>query len=64
MMHEHSCVEVRERLDAFHDGELSVHDRIDIQRHLDECVTCNLEANELVSISTTLRELTAQVTDD
>jgi hypothetical protein len=62
-MHEHSCADVRERLEAFYDGELPIDDRIAIQGHLGDCVTCNLAAEELVSLGATLRELAAQTTD-
>jgi hypothetical protein len=64
MMHEHSCVDVRERLEAFHDGELPIHERIDIQGHLGECVSCSLFASELASIGGTLRELASQSADN
>ena len=47
MMHEHPCTDVRERLEAFYDGELAVDERIAIQNHLGECVSCSLAAEEL-----------------
>jgi hypothetical protein len=56
-MHEHPCVDVRERLEAFHDGELPIDERIAIQGHLGECVTCNLAASELSALGSTLRDL-------
>jgi hypothetical protein len=62
-MHEHSCANVRERLEAFHDGELSVDERIDIQGHLEECVSCSLESTELSSVSGALRDMASQVSD-
>lgn len=62
-MHEHSCADVRQRLEAFHDGELSVSERIEIQGHLDECVSCSLEATELSSMSGSLRDMALQVSD-
>ena len=37
MISEYACVDVRERLEAFHDGELSIDERIAIQHHLGEC---------------------------
>jgi hypothetical protein len=61
MMHEHLCADVRDRLEAFHDGELGIDERIAIQNHLSECVACNLAAIELTSISATLRELARHV---
>jgi len=63
MMHAHPCADVRERLEAFYDGELPIDERIAIQGHLGECVTCNLAAEELASLGATLRELAAQTTD-
>jgi Putative zinc-finger len=64
MMHEHSCADVRERLEAFHDGELSVQQRHDIQGHLGECVSCSLAAAALTEISATFRDLAVQVSED
>jgi hypothetical protein len=63
MMHERPCVDVRERLEAFHDGEVPVDERIAIQNHLGECVACNLEAEELASLSATLRDFADDTTD-
>ena len=47
MMHEYSCADVRERLEAFHDGELPIDERVAIQSHLGDCVACSLAAGEL-----------------
>ena len=63
MMHEHPCADVRERLEAFYDGELSLEQRVAIQNHLGECVTCSLAAEELTVMGATLREFAAQVAD-
>ena len=63
MMHEHPCVDVRERLEAFHDGELPVEERIAIQNNLTECVACNLEAEELSSLTSALRDFSADSAD-
>lgn len=63
MMHEHPCVDVREHLEAFYDGELPLEHRIAIQNHLGECVTCSLAAEELMAMGATLREFAAQVAD-
>lgn len=63
MMHEHPCVDVRERLEAFHDGELPVEDRIAIQNHLTECVACTLEAKDLASLTAVLRDFSAASAD-
>jgi hypothetical protein len=63
MMHEHACVDVRERLEAFYDGELPIDDRISIQNHLGECVTCSLAASELSTIGSTLRHLAGEMSE-
>jgi hypothetical protein len=64
MMHEHPCADVRDRLEAFHDGELTIDERIAIQGHLGECVTCNLAAEELASLGSGLRELAARLSEN
>lgn len=61
MMHEHPCVDVREHLEAFYDGELPIEQRIAIQNHLGECVTCNLAAQELTTLGASIREFAAQL---
>ena len=63
MMHEHPCTDVRDRLEAFYDGELPVEERIAIQNHLGECVACSLAAEELNTLGASLRELAAQTAD-
>jgi hypothetical protein len=63
MMHERPCVDVREHLEAFYDGELPLEQRVAIQNHLGECVTCSLAAEELTAMGATLREFAAQVAD-
>jgi hypothetical protein len=63
MMHEHPCVDVREHLEAFYDGELPIESRIAIQNHLGECVTCSLAAEELITLGASIREVAAQVAD-
>lgn len=64
MMHEYTCADVCERLEAFHDGELTITERVVLQSHLGDCRACNLAANELTAIGTTLRDLAAQVADE
>lgn len=61
MMHEHSCADVRERLEAFYDGEVPFHERLAIQNHLGECVACSLEAEEISALGSTLRVMAAEV---
>ncbi|MFA5907634.1 MAG: anti-sigma factor [Vicinamibacterales bacterium] len=61
MMHEHPCAYVRERLEAFYDGEVPFHERLAIQDHLTECVTCSLAAEELATLGSTLRGMASEV---
>jgi hypothetical protein len=56
MMHALSCACVRERLEAFHDAELTLDEQVAIQTHLGECVACALAAAELEDMSGALRE--------
>ena len=63
MMHQHPCIDVRDSLEAFYDGELSVEERIAIQNHLRDCVACNLAAEELGALGASMRELAAQTAD-
>lgn len=64
MMHAHPCIDVRDRLEAFHDGELTIDERIAIQGHLGECVTCNLAAEELAVMGAGLRDLAAHLSEN
>src|SRR5262245_14538946 len=59
MIFGYGCVDVRDRLEAFHDGELSIDERIAIQQHLGECGACNGVAGELAELGSTLRDLAA-----
>ena len=59
MMGDYACAGVREHLEAFHDGELSIDERIGIQQHLKGCASCSHTANELAELGSTLRELAA-----
>jgi hypothetical protein len=63
MMHEHPCVDVRDRLEAFYDGELSIDQRVAIQNHLGDCVACSLAAKELVEVGASIREFAARIAD-
>lgn len=56
MMHAVSCGEVQNRLEEFHDGELTVEGRVAVQGHLRDCVTCALAAGELDELRDSLRE--------
>lgn len=63
MMHEHPCVTILDRLEAFHDGELTIDERVAIQNHLGECVSCNLTSEEIAAISAGFRDLAARVAE-
>jgi hypothetical protein len=63
MMHEHPCTDVREHLEAFYDGELTIEQRVAIQNHLGECVACSVAAEELTELGASIREFAAQVAD-
>jgi hypothetical protein len=63
MMHDYSCTDVRDRLEAFHDGELTITERIALQNHLGECGGCNFASNELSSIGASLRDWASQLAD-
>ncbi|MDH4066077.1 MAG: zf-HC2 domain-containing protein [Acidobacteriota bacterium] len=56
MMHAVCCEDVQNRLDEFHDDELTVDERVAIQGHLRDCVTCALAAAELDEVRDSLRE--------
>ena len=56
MMHVTRCEDVQERLDEFHDDELTLEQRVAIQSHLQDCVTCSLVAAELADLRHSLRE--------
>ncbi len=63
MMGLYACRDVRERLESFHDGELSIDDRVAIQEHLGQCGACNMAAGELAELGARLREFSAVVTE-
>jgi anti-sigma factor RsiW len=56
MMHATRCEDVQERLEEFHDEELTIEQRVAIQSHLRDCVTCSLLAAELDELRHSLRE--------
>lgn len=64
MISEYACVDVRERLEALHDGELPVGERIAIQQHVGECASCSAASGELADVGSRLRDLAAIVADD
>jgi hypothetical protein len=54
-MSQKCCTAVRRSLSAFHDGELPVNERITVQNHLQECVSCAAEVRDLAGIGEALR---------
>jgi hypothetical protein len=64
MIQRYGCLDVRERLEAFHDEELSIDDRVAIQQHLGDCGPCSMTAAELAELGSTLRDLAAGVTEE
>ena len=64
MMGLYACIDVRERLEAFHDSELSMDERIAIQQHLGDCSSCSATAGELAALASTLRDLAAVTNED
>jgi hypothetical protein len=61
MMHVLPCAQVREDLQAYHDGEVSIDSQVLIQSHLQECVACRLEASALSELSEALRTMAGAV---
>jgi hypothetical protein len=61
MMHVLPCAQVREDLQAYHDGEVSIDSQVLIQSHLQECVACRLEASALAELSDALRSMAGAV---
>jgi len=64
MINQYPCPDVRERLEAFHDGELSIDERIEIQQHINECSGCSSAATDLAELTSTLRGLAAVAGED
>jgi predicted anti-sigma-YlaC factor YlaD len=63
MRHERSCSDIMERLEAFHDGELTIDERIDVQHHLGECEVCNQVATEISLLGSGLRDIAAAIAE-
>lgn len=61
MMHVLPCAQVREDLQAYHDGEVPIDRQVLIQSHLQECVTCRLEASTLAQLGAALRTMAGAV---
>lgn len=63
MMHVLGCEHVRNQLQAYHDGELSLDEQVLIQGHLRDCVACAIEAAELEDLGEGLRAMSASLPD-
>lgn len=62
MMHVLPCEHVRDQLAAFHDGELPLDAQVAIQGHLQDCVSCRLEAAALADLSAAFRTMAGDTT--
>jgi len=62
-MHELPCATVQDRLEAFHDGELSIDERVVIQNHLGECVSCAMVSDEIDAVGHGLRDVAAKISE-
>lgn len=59
------CLVIRRRLAAFHDGQLSVADRVAVADHLQECAACAYEVADIAAVSHDLRRgVTFAASDD
>jgi hypothetical protein len=63
MMHAVHCEDVQNRLEEFHDDELTIEQRVAIQMHLHDCVTCALVASEFDEVRLGLREAAQRLPD-
>jgi len=59
-----TCSAVRQRLAAFHDGELPVRERIATQGHLNTCRTCTAELHVFGEVGDALRMAAARAPQD
>lgn len=55
-----SCLRVRELLDEFVDGELSVEEQVAVESHLHSCAECSLATRDLALIGQALRAVGTQ----
>jgi len=63
MMHAVRCEDVQDLLEEFHDDELTLEQRVAIQGHLHDCVTCALVASEFDEVRAGLREAAQRLPD-
>jgi hypothetical protein len=50
-----SCTSVSGKLPAYHDGELSVGEHVDVAEHLRECAACRVELEDLQALAGLMR---------
>jgi len=55
-----NCAAVRRRVCEYHDGELTIDQRVAIQEHLRSCVACEAEAKAVMDVGSALRAAAAQ----
>ncbi len=55
-----SCLRVRELLDEFYDGELTVQEQVSVESHLHSCRECSVATRDLALIGQSLRAVGAQ----
>jgi hypothetical protein len=55
-----SCSVVRRRLAEYHDGELTIEDRVGVQTHLRSCTGCRAESEEFGAVGPLLRASVAE----
>jgi hypothetical protein len=63
MMHVLGCEQVREQLQAYHDGELPLDEQVLIQGHLRDCIACAIEASDFDEIGEGLRAMSTSLPD-
>lgn len=51
------CQDVREHVEAYHDGELPLETHLAVRAHLDECAGCSYEVEALRRLTTSCEEL-------
>jgi len=55
-----NCAAVRRRVCEYHDGELTIDQRVAIQEHLRSCVACEAEAQAVMDVGSALRAAAAE----
>ncbi|MDD3051708.1 MAG: anti-sigma factor [Candidatus Cloacimonetes bacterium] len=58
------CNDIRNRLNAFIDGEIQGEERTLIQEHLDICSDCKAELDSIIALNNFLRDYQEQDLDD